>query len=336
MTVGSLFSGIGGLELGLEMVGLGPVVWQAERDPYASAVLARHWPTVRRYDDVRDIDERAERPEVICGGFPCQDISNAGKRAGIEGERSGLWSEYARIVRVLRPRFVFVENVAALLARGIDRVLGDLAEAGYDAQWDCFRASDVGAPHRRERVFILAYAGCERERRIQPVSVAGRGGASVARTNGEDVAYANERSAAEIPVVAPGEALGGAGPRADSRTRDRHTSARVHERERDPRGGEGDRREDVAHADGGRREDDERRVLLDGERETQRHDLMRRGWGFPPGPDAIDGWDGPQPAVRRGSDGLSRRVDRLRCLGNAVVPQVAALAWRTLIARAAS
>jgi DNA (cytosine-5)-methyltransferase 1 len=157
LTIGSLFSGIGGLELGLERAGLGPVIWQAESDPFARKVLAKHWPGVKCYEDVRDIDERAERPGIICGGFPCQDISNAGKRVGIGGERSGLWSEYARIVRILRPRFVLVENVPALLGRGLGRVLGDLAESGLDAEWDVLGADAFGATQHRERVWILAY-----------------------------------------------------------------------------------------------------------------------------------------------------------------------------------
>jgi DNA (cytosine-5)-methyltransferase 1 len=135
LTVGSLFSGIGGFELGLERAGM-RVLWQAETDPYASAVLAKHWPGVRNHGDVRNVRAGAVEPvDVICGGFPCQDISNAGKRAGIDGERSGLWSEYARIVGELRPRYVIVENVAALLGRGIERVLGDLAALGFDAEW---------------------------------------------------------------------------------------------------------------------------------------------------------------------------------------------------------
>jgi DNA (cytosine-5)-methyltransferase 1 len=157
MTIGSLFSGIGGLELGLERAGLGPVLWQAECDPYCLKVLKKHWPNVKRYTDVKDINEGAERPDIICGGFPCQDISNAGKREGIEGSRSGLWSEFARIVRLLRPQIVVVENVTALLSRGMSRVLGDLATIGYDAQWDCIPAAAIGATHRRDRVFIVAY-----------------------------------------------------------------------------------------------------------------------------------------------------------------------------------
>lgn len=158
MRIGSLFSGIGGLELGLEWAGVGHTVWQVEREPFCQRVLAKHWPDAQRFDDVTKVGAHNLPPvEVICGGFPCQDISYAGKGAGLAGERSGLWFEFARIVRELRPRFVVVENVSALLSRGLDAVLGTLASLGYDAEWSCVRASDVGARHRRERVFVIAW-----------------------------------------------------------------------------------------------------------------------------------------------------------------------------------
>ena len=168
LTIGSLFSGIGGIELGLERAGLGPVVWQAENDPYCLRVLEKHWPDVRRYTDVRQVDENTGRPDIICGGFPCQDLSYAGKGAGIDGARSGLWSEFIRVVRLFRPAFVVVENVPALLGRGMGRVLRDLAACGYDAEWDCIPAAAVGAPHRRDRIFIVAYPnGCKQGRRVE-------------------------------------------------------------------------------------------------------------------------------------------------------------------------
>lgn len=158
MRFGSLFAGIGGFDLGLERAGM-QCAWQVEIDPYARRVLEKHWPDVHRWDDVRTFppSDGDWSVDVICGGFPCQDISVAGKGAGINGERSGLWSEYVRIIRELRPRFVIVENVAALTIRGLGRVLGDLAEIGFDAEWDCIPASLLGASHRRERLFILAY-----------------------------------------------------------------------------------------------------------------------------------------------------------------------------------
>lgn len=164
MRIGSLFSGIGGLELGLEWAGVGHTVWQVERDPFCQSVLTRHWPNVKRFDDVRIVGaHNLECVDVICGGFPCQDISYAGKGLGLVGERSGLWYEFARIVGEMGPRFVVVENVAALITRGIGDVLGTLSDLGYDAQWRTVRASDVDAPHRRERVFIVAYADGARQ-----------------------------------------------------------------------------------------------------------------------------------------------------------------------------
>jgi DNA (cytosine-5)-methyltransferase 1 len=157
LSVGSLFSGIGGFDLGLERAGM-RVAWQCEADEFCRRVLTRHWPDVPCYPDVREL--RADdvgRVDVLCGGFPCQDISSAGLRAGITGARSGLWGEYARLVGELRPRYVIVENVADLLARGMGTVLADLAALGYDAEWDCIPASAVGAPHQRDRVWIVAY-----------------------------------------------------------------------------------------------------------------------------------------------------------------------------------
>lgn len=157
MKCGSLFSGIGGLELGLERAGM-EVVWQVEKDDYCRRVLAKHWPDVKRYEDVRDVGAHNLEPvDLIAGGFPCQDLSYMGDGAGIDGERSGLWEEYARIIRELRPGFVLVENVPALFTRGFGRVLGDLADCGYDAEWSVISACSMGAPHLRQRVFIVAY-----------------------------------------------------------------------------------------------------------------------------------------------------------------------------------
>lgn len=142
LTVGSLFSGIGGLELGLERAGM-RTVWQVEQNEYCRKVLAKHWPDVQRFIDVREVGAHNLPPvDLICGGFPCQDISNAGTMEGLAGERSGLWSEYARIVRELRPRYVVVENVSALLARGIGCVLGDLAGLGSAAGSGVYRSAD--------------------------------------------------------------------------------------------------------------------------------------------------------------------------------------------------
>jgi DNA (cytosine-5)-methyltransferase 1 len=156
MTCGDLFAGIGGMSLGLERAGFA-VRWQVEREPYCENVLARHWPHVARRRDVRFAGAGTLEPvDLIAGGFPCQDVSTAGKGAGIEaGHRSGLWREFARIVRELSPRWVLVENVPAVRRRGADLVLGDLEAAGYACWPLVVGARHVGAPHRRDRVWIV-------------------------------------------------------------------------------------------------------------------------------------------------------------------------------------
>jgi DNA (cytosine-5)-methyltransferase 1 len=157
VTFGSLFAGIGGFDLGFERAGM-TCKWQVEIDPFCQRVLAKHWPHVQRFDDVRTVgSHNLERVDVLCGGFPCQDISSAGAKAGLVGEQSGLWFEMSRLVRELRPRYVVVENVSDLLARGLGTVLGDLAACGYDAEWDCIQAAAIGAPHGRDRLWLVAY-----------------------------------------------------------------------------------------------------------------------------------------------------------------------------------
>jgi DNA (cytosine-5)-methyltransferase 1 len=159
MRIGSLFAGIGGLELGLERAGLGRVVWQVEQSPFCRAVLAKHWPEAdRSITDVRQASA-ATMPavDVICGGFPCQDIADTGG-AGLAGARSGLWFEMLRLIGELAPRCVIIENVAGLSTKGLDVVLAGLASCGLDAIWFPLRASDLGAPHGRARIFVVAYA----------------------------------------------------------------------------------------------------------------------------------------------------------------------------------
>ncbi|SFO04271.1 DNA cytosine methyltransferase [Amycolatopsis rubida] len=158
--IGSLCTGLAGLDLGVAAVLGGRIAWYSDIDPHAAAVLAARLPDVANLGDLRAVDFASVEPvEVLTAGFPCQDISAAGRRAGIEkGARSGLWSSILDAIRVLRPKLVVVENVAALRWRngGLDRVLAGLADAGYDAVWRCVRAADVGAAHRRERVFLCA------------------------------------------------------------------------------------------------------------------------------------------------------------------------------------
>ena len=235
MNVLDLFSGIGGFSLGLERAGMRTVAF-CEIDPYARRVLAKHWPATPCYGDIRELT--ADRlaadgiaADVICGGFPCQDISVAGRGAGLAGERSGLWSEYARLVGELRPRYAILENVAALLSRGLGEVLGDLAEIGYDAEWHCIPASYVGARHIRDRIWIVANPHCEgsQERFLRP-------------------------------GIPPGQG---------------------------------------------------------------RHDEGQDA--------AVDPWWPAEPALVRRFHGIPNRVDRIRCLGNAVVPQIPELIGRAIM-----
>lgn len=162
LNVLSLFAGIGGLELGLERAGM-TTVGQVEIDPYCQRVLARHWPEVPRHDDVTTFPawwNSEPRPDVhvVCGGFPCQPFSNAGFQLGINDER-WMWPATADAIRAVRPDYVLLENVSALVrdSRAFGIVLGDLHSLGFDAEWATLRASDFGAPHNRERVYVLAH-----------------------------------------------------------------------------------------------------------------------------------------------------------------------------------
>jgi DNA (cytosine-5)-methyltransferase 1 len=268
-TLGSLFAGIGGIDLGFERAGF-KTAWQVEIDPYCRKVLAKHFPDAERFEDVREVGAHNLCPvEVIAGGFPCQDISNAGRQAGITGERSGLWKEYARIIGELRPHFVLVENVAALLGRGIDVVCGDLAEIGYDAEWKIISAADVGAPHLRERVWLLAYPGRERVYERRWDSDASEEVRDIWRTQGDELPRKRELQA---QVLA--DTLSGRQPRP---WKSYHSS------------------------------DSQK----DSERETGQAFDVRFGAEWP-----------VEPGVGRVAYGIPSRMDRLRGLGNSVVPKI--------------
>ena len=159
LRIGSLFSGIGGLELGLERA-LRPVgahtVWQCEQDPYCNTVLAKHWPNTPRWQDVRTFNPKRGSADLICGGFPCQDLSVVGRGAGLEGAKSGLWRDFSRIVARVEPAAVVVENAGRGWRRWVPHVRGDLAALGYHSIHMRVRAVEVGAPHERSRVFVIA------------------------------------------------------------------------------------------------------------------------------------------------------------------------------------
>ena len=227
-----LFSGVGGFSYAAEvLVGGFKTVQFVEIDPFCRQILQQHWPEVPIHVDIQDYEPELHLADVICGGFPCQDISYAGKNAGIsEGTRSGLFHQLMRVVRAVRPRFVVLENVAAIRTRGIDIVLGELAKAGFDVEWACIRASDLGACHRRDRWWAVAYSKHPRLQGRRPERQLREGGSKV-----------------------------------ETCWRSRHQL-----------------------------QSDWRRYLS-------------------------------EPVLCRGDDGLSHRVDRLKSLGNAVVPQVAAV-----------
>lgn len=222
LKIGSLFSGIGGLDLAVEAFFGAETAWHCEWDEEPSKVLAARWPGVPNYRDVRTVDWAAVEPvDIMCGGFPCQDVSLAGRRAGMkEGTRSGLWSEFARAIDIVRPSVVVIENVRGLLSadagsnvepcpwcmgdgadeyhlRALDAVVADLSDLGFDAEWTGLRAADVGAPHGRFRFFLLAYARNFRHERPWP-----------SRNGRDGLAYRSGRTDAPLTLL-PTPAAGG-------------------------------------------------------------------------------------------------------------------------------
>lgn len=162
--IGSLFAGIGGFELGLERAIPGAeTVWQVEQNQFCQKILNKHWPNAKIFDDVRTVNKNNLEPvDIICGGFPCQDISIAGKQKGLDGEKSGLWFEMLRLISELRPRIAVLENVAAVTFRGLPDILRGLSEIGYGAEWQIISARQFGAPHLRKRWFCVAYPNSAR------------------------------------------------------------------------------------------------------------------------------------------------------------------------------
>ena len=161
MTHGSLFSGIGGFELGAKRAGI-KTIWNCEINPFCRKVLKKHFPETRQYTDITTL-KNPPYVDIISGGFPCQDISIANpKGEGLDGKRSGLWKEMFRIICEARPSYVLIENSPQLLRKGFSTLLQSLSEAGYDAEWQCLQARDFNLPHKRERLFIICYATCLR------------------------------------------------------------------------------------------------------------------------------------------------------------------------------
>lgn len=280
MNVLDLFSGIGGFSLGLERAGMRTVAF-CEIDPFCRRVLAKHWPGIEIHEDVTKRGFVQGEADIITAGFPCQDISFAGEGAGLAGERSGLYRHVIRAIRLVRPRFAVLENVAALLSRGLGTVLGDMAAIGYDAEWHCIPASAAGAPHRRDRIWIIADAGSEQyESNRPPLSgkIAKEFSKTLADANGEGLERRDSGSLQERP----GEwTTGESGPLGDPI----------------------------------------------GERELQQEGRKCVEWRRPSDPS----WWSIEPDVGRVAYGVPSRMDRLKGLGNAVVPQIPEIIGRAIM-----
>jgi DNA (cytosine-5)-methyltransferase 1 len=328
ITVGSLFSGIGGIELGLERTCGFETIWFCENDRYASAVLKKNWKDVPNLGDITKVDwDAVEKPDMLTGGFPCQDISVAGKGKGIEGgHRSSLWFEYAKAIGILRPRIALVENVPALAYNGLDIVLADLAEMRYDAEWFSLSASDVGAWHRRERIFIVAYSQSresrEQEGRDRGKSVIG-GSEEILSSNPTsdrcDCGECDRQGGYVLPIekrkaeedgkewnrreLGAGEVCKVISNSDNSQTSRQRGDGREVLPISKPEGLDLCSSKEISHP---------KRIYESGFVHRSRERQSGRG-----------GWWAAEPDVGRVADGVPFRVDRLRCLGNAVVPQVA-------------
>ncbi len=315
LNVLDLFAGIGGFSLGLERTGGFRTVAFCEIDKKAQKVLNKHWPDVPVFDDVTaltkdQLDETVGVPvHVITGGFPCQDISLAGKGAGLEGERSGLWFQFHRLIKEIQPRYAIIENVSALRSRGLDAVISGLAEIGYDAEWHCIPASAVGAPHQRDRVWITAYRNTDDKG--QPAFAVDD---ETPRLSGDgDVAY--PQGGAERDVS---QDFGSPGGEVDAPSHASSLGGRTHQP------GDGAAVANTVRSRGA--------VGLP----TSGHGEE----GFPKIADHLGDrlgrWTGGdywavEPDVGRVAHGVPNRVDRLKQLGNAVVPQIPQLLGEAIL-----
>lgn len=315
LTVGSLFSGIGGFDLGFERAGM-KVIWQCEIDKYCQRVLHKHWPDVTIYDDIRLIDESTPCADVIVGGFPCQPFSVAGKRRGTEDNRY-LWPEMLRVISTIRPNWVVGKNVHGIISMELDNVLSDLEGEGYETVTFNIPACAVDAPHRRERVWIVAHSN-------------GSGSWSESRNTGDERWFTGddrgeglqkhsrrEKSPSECDVK-PASVDGGENVANAKGGEDR----RIFKSELQSNFGTGSK-EDVADSDykGPQRHGDNG--------ECPGELPFRTGRPKTRGQPAI--WQ-PEPKLGRVATRISNRVDRLRSLGNAVVPQVAEQLGKMIIA----
>ncbi|WP_019101039.1 DNA cytosine methyltransferase [Chromobacterium haemolyticum] len=351
----ALFAGAGGGILGGHLLGW-RTVCAVEWEPYAAAVLAARQndgilPPFPIWDDVRTFDGRPFRGlvDVVSGGFPCQDISAAGAGAGIDGARSGLWREMARIIGEVRPPDVLMENSPLLVGRGLAVVLGDLAALGYDAQWACISASDTEAPHQRDRIWLVAHAKGERcgeagelrlEQPPQRIAGGGKGIHSMAHANSHDDGGRNcGGCVSSSPTKAEGKTQGKEREWLRARSGNGRQVADVADTDVQP--GDQGRQSNAQEGTGGRNADrsDLREEVADSDSEREQRIISSGSdaqvWGKsgerPTGPCSygFGGWP-TEPDVGRVAHGVAARVDRLKAIGNGQVPRVAATAFTLL------
>ena len=314
MKVLDLFSGIGGFSLGLERAGFETVAF-CEVDKKCQAVLKKHWPNVPIFDDVSNLNGEniGQKVDVICGGFPCQDISLAGKGAGLAGKRSGLWSEFHRLIKEIKPKYAIIENVSALRSRGLDQVLREISEIGYDAEWHCITASSIGAPHRRDRIWIVAYANDE----------------SSEQTDSESISKQSERDSWM-------GSTGCSGRRYESSSNQEMANAKGG-------GRKGRRKTGISENLGkawsqftGSSSTGHSWQMADSDNERLQRDVWEGQTGTQGQSERYSserGWWSVEPDVGRVANGIPGRVDRLKQLGNAVVPQIPQLLGMAIMER---
>lgn len=306
-----LFSGIGGFALAAEWTWADEldIVGFCEIEKYAQKVLQKNFPGVPIHEDITKLNGKDfKNIDLITGGFPCQDISIAGKGEGIEGSRSGLWTEMCRIISEVRPRYAIIENVPMLIHRGLERVLCDLTEIGYDCEWQIIGADDVGAWHRRKRIWIVAYPRCEhgeRQEVIQEHEGKIRQGDAIEFKR--SIKCDRERTVERTADVSNSD-----------RTGNRTSKSRTN-RDRQK---ENKRWKELSQPESGRYSKDVPNTI--GKRgcgwDTQRQDAENAG-ELRRSPK--HGYWNIEPNVGRVANGIPKRVDRLKGLGNAIVPQVA-------------
>lgn len=337
MKFGSLFAGIGGFDLGLERAGMS-CQWQVEIEDYPTKILEKHWPEVHRERDIKECSgENLEPVDLICGGFPCQDISVAGTGAGLAGERSGLWYEMHRIISDIKPRWVVVENVAALLSRGMDVVLRDLSQIGYDCEWHIIPASAVGAPHRRERVWIIARLrfGVSKEADAQRTNANRKRSHRKKKHVSGKTKLRNKQDCESGQVGEDVPNANGVGRDCGRDNRKKRYLQRDEERNAaaplsDRKQSQSDVREVrsiLPHANGkrleGKRANDDTKGRQEERGQAGLCNREELRW--------YTSWWQAEPGVGRVAYGISRRVDRLKGLGNAVVPQIVELIGRRIM-----